>query len=172
MSNVMKELKSEITRLARKVVGAELAPVKKVNAAQRGLIAALRRQVDALQKEVGELRKAAPAGDKAVVAKPEPDARFWVTGKGVKALRKRLGLTQSQFGKLAGVSNPTVVNWEGTQGKINLRRATAAKLQGIRGLGKKRAAEILGLETGRAAKAKVARKPKADAKSAAESPQT
>ena len=37
----------------------------------------------------------------------------------MKTLRKRLGLTQAQFGKLAGVSVPTVVNWEGHKGKVN-----------------------------------------------------
>ena len=144
MSNILKELKSEITRLARKVVSAELAPVKKVNAAQRGLIAALRRQVDALQKEVVVLQKAGPIADNAVLAKPEPEARVWVTGKGVKALRKRLGLTQADLARLAGVSGPAVVQGEKKSGKIGLRKATTAKLQGLRGIGKRQAAEMLG----------------------------
>ena len=46
MSSAMKELKSEIIRLARKGVGAELAPVKKVDAAQRGVIVADLAQVE------------------------------------------------------------------------------------------------------------------------------
>ena len=146
MSNVMKELKSEITRLARKVVSAELAPVKKVNAAQRGFIAALRRQVDALQKEVGALQKAGPIADKAVLEKPESDARFWITGKGVKALRKRLGLTQAGLAHLVGVSGPAVVQWEKKSGKIGLRKATTVKLQEIRGMKKRQAMELLKMQ--------------------------
>ena len=91
------------------------------------------------------LRRAAPKAEKALTATGEPQGRFWITGKGVKALRKRLGLTQAQFGKLAGVSVPTVVNWEGAPGKVNLRKAAAGKLQGLRGIGKRQAADLLGL---------------------------
>lgn len=147
MSNVMKELKAEITRLARKEIKQELAQVKKVNASQRGLIAALRKQVDAMQKELNGLKKAVPAPAKALVAKTEPEGRFWITGKGVRKLRKRLGLTQAVFGKLVEVSMPTVVNWEKAEGKIDIRKkATMARLQEIKGKGKKEVAEILGLE--------------------------
>lgn len=138
MSNLMKELKIEISRLARKEVRGELAQVKKINAAQRGLIAGLRRQVDAMQKEMAVLKKAAPKVEKVLGAKTEPEGRFWITAKGVRALRKKLGLTQALFGKLAGVSTPTVVKWEGSKGKIDIRRkATLARLQAIRGEGKK-----------------------------------
>ena len=57
--SVMKELQSEITRLARKEIKKELEPIKRVNAAQRGYIADLRREVTELQKEVGKLQRAA-----------------------------------------------------------------------------------------------------------------
>ena len=69
MSNVMKELKAEIVRLARKEIKQALAPAKRVTAAQRGLIADLRRQVNAIQKELNVLKKSAPAPDKAVLAR-------------------------------------------------------------------------------------------------------
>jgi len=165
MSNVLKELKAEISRLARKEVRGELAPIQRVNAAQRGLIAALRRQVDALQREMGVLKKAAPKVEKVLASKKEPEGRFWITGKGVKALRKRLGLTQAQFGKLVGVSVPTVVKWERSKGKAPIRlKAAIARLQAIRGMGKKEAAEILGL--GKKSKGKAPRKTTRKAKTA------
>ena len=148
MPNVMKELKSEITRLARKEANAIVAPVKKVNASYRGLIAGLRRQVDAMQKELLALRRAVPGPGAGIQTKEAPEGRFWISGKGVKTLRKRMGLTQAQFGKLVGVSVPTVVNWEGAQGKVNLRKAAAGKLQGLRGIGKRQAAAMLGLGKG------------------------
>jgi DNA-binding XRE family transcriptional regulator len=154
MSNVLKELKAEITRLARKEIAQELAGVKKINASQRGHIAELRRQIGALQKDVADLKKTVPARPKAALEPKEPAGRFWITGKGVKALRKRLGLTQAQFGKLADVSHPTVVKWEGSSGKLELRRkATVARLQAIRGMGKKQAAEIVGKDASAKAKA-------------------
>ncbi len=143
MSNVMKELKSEISRLARKEAKGIVSPVKKANATYRSLIAALRKQVDTLQKEVAILKKAVPSPEKAIQAKDAPEGRFWITGKGVKALRKRLGATQAGLAKLVGVSSQAVVNWEAHKGKINLRKATAGKLQGIRGMGKRNMARAL-----------------------------
>lgn len=150
MSDVMKELKAEISRLSRKEIGKSLEPVKRVNAMQRGLIADLRRTVTSLQKDVRELQKA--TGNSTVPAaksagdKKRPDERtgFWITGKGIRSLRKRLGLTQPELATLAGVSSGTVVNWEADEGKIALRRkATAGRLAEIRAMGKRAAAEGL-----------------------------
>ena len=150
MPNIMTALKSEISRLARKEAKQVVAPVQKASANYRGLIAGLRKQIDALQNEVAALRRAAPKAEKALAAAQEPQGRFWITGKGVKALRKRLGLTQALFGKLAGVSVPTIVNWEGADGKVDIRRkATVARLQAIRGMGKRQAAEIVGAGKGK-----------------------
>ena len=109
------------------------------------MIAGLRRQVDAMQKELLALRKAVPGPGAVIQAKAAPEGRFWISGKGVKTLRKRLGLTQALFAKLAAVSMPTVVKWEGAKGKVEIRRkATVAQLQAIRGMGKRQAAEMLG----------------------------
>lgn len=144
MSNVMKELKAEISRLARKEVKKALTPVQRINAAHRGLIADLRRQIAALQKEtksLGQGRFAAPA---AAAEGAEQNSRFWITGKGVRSLRKRLGLTQAEFGKLADVSVPTVVHWESAKGAVPVRRKeTIVRLREIRALNKRSAAAAL-----------------------------
>ena len=143
MSNILKELKAEISRLARKEAKAIVAPIQKASANYRGLIAGLRKQLDALQKDVAILKKAVPSPEKAIQAKDAPEGRFWITGKGVKALRKRLGATQAGLAKLVGVSSQAVVNWEAHKGKINLRKATAGRLQEIRGWGKRDMARVL-----------------------------
>ena len=142
--NVMSVLKAEISRLAKKEAKAILAPVKKASVNYRGLIAGLRKQLDFLQKEVASLKRAMPKADRVLEAKTEPEGRFWMTGQGVKAMRKRLGLTQKAFAGLAGVSSQAVVNWEAHKGKINLRKVTGARLQGLRGKGKREVAEMLG----------------------------
>lgn len=145
MANVMMVLKSEIIRLARKEAKRAAGPARKLSAVQRGLIADLRRQVNAMQKELNVLKKTAAASNKAVLAKTQPEGRVWFTGKGVKALRKKLGQTQAGLARLAGVSLATVVNWESTDGKISIRRKeTLARLQQIRGMNKRAAAEIAG----------------------------
>ena len=161
MANVMSALKSEISRLARKEAKREVAPVKKASANYRGLIAGLRKQIDAPQNEVAALRRIAPKAEKTLAAAQEPQGRFWITGPGVKALRKRLGLTQANFGKLADVSVPTVIKWEGAKGKAPIRlKAAIARLQAMRGMGKKQAAEIVGVGKAKAAGASKG-KPKA-----------
>ncbi len=158
MSNVMKELKSEISRLAKKEAKAVVAPVQKASATYRGLIAGLRKQLDSLQKEVSSLKRAIPSPEKTLATKTEPEGRFWITGKGVRKLRKRLGLTQAVFGKLVGVTPNAVVLWERKDGKIGLRKATAGRLQEIKGKGKREVAEMLPKE---------AKEPKAKAKAKA-----
>ena len=74
MSMLMKELKSEIIRLARKVAKQGLAPVRRVTAVQRGLIAELRRQVLLMEKDVARLRRAgAAAQSRGPASRPGPD---------------------------------------------------------------------------------------------------
>ena len=174
MASFMKELKAEIARLARKEIKKEVAPVQRISASRRGMIADLRRQVAALQRDVADLRRAlARGGPLPLAVQPAASAEgddgrkgFWITGKGVRKLRLRLGLTQTEFAALANVSGQTVVNWEGTSGKIPLRRKdSAARLQEIRKMKKrdlKKAAEAKAPAKAKAKKAK-AKKAKAPA---------
>jgi hypothetical protein len=135
--SVMKELQSEITRLARKEIKKELDPVKRVNAAQRGLIANLRRDVTELQREVARLQKA--TGIAAPVVE-EDTQNSWISGKGVVSLRKRLQLTQVELAVLADVSAQSVMKWEKHEGKVPFRgKETPARMQVIRGMSKTQA---------------------------------
>jgi DNA-binding transcriptional regulator YiaG len=153
--NMMSVLKAEIGRLAKKEAKAVVKPVQKASATYRSLIAGLRKQVASLQREVAMLKKAVPAPEKALAAKTEPEGRFWITGKGVKAMRKKAGLTQAKFAKLVGVSVPTVVNWEGTKGKVEIRRKeTMARIQSLKGKGKREVAGMLPEEPKAKAKGK------------------
>jgi len=143
--NALSVLKAEISRLARKEAKQVVAPVQKASANYRGLIAGLRKRIDSLEKDLAVLKRAIPSSEKALAAKTEPEGRFWITGKGVKSMRKKAGLTQEKFGKLVGVSVPTVVNWEKVEGKVDIRKkATMARLQGLKGKGKREVAGILG----------------------------
>lgn len=141
MANVMKELKAEISRIARSEIKSGLAPVKSVNAAQRKYIADLRRQVSDLEKETKALaRQLEKLG--AVVPKPETEedssSRAWITAAGIRSMRKRLKLSQKAFADLAGVSLPTVASWESSKnkGKLNIRRKEVFdRLQEIKTMG-------------------------------------
>jgi DNA-binding transcriptional regulator YiaG len=130
----MNELKKEIIRLSRKEISKELAPVRRVTAKQRTLIANLRRDVTDLQKEVHALSRATPATP--TEAKPEQPG-FWITGKGIKSIRKRLGISQVQLAKLVGVSDQAVATWEQKEGKVVFRQQeTAVRLAELRSMNK------------------------------------
>lgn len=126
MANVMKELKAEISRIARSEIKKELAPIKSVNASQRKYIADLRRQVLELEKENKVLaRQLEKLGASVPQSESEEDAgRVWITAAGVRSMRKRLRLSQKAFADLVGVSLPTVANWESSKnkGKLKIRR--------------------------------------------------
>lgn len=142
--SIMKSLQTEITRLARKEIKKELEPIKRVNATQRGYIADLRREVGELEKEVARLRKATGVPAPMVVDE-EAAQKFWIMGKGVVSLRKKLVLTQADLGKLAGVSTQSVIKWEKHEGKIPFRQQkTADRVQVIRGMSKTKAWAELG----------------------------
>jgi len=134
----MKVLKEEISRIARSEINAALKPIKSVNASQRKYIAELRRRVEELEKEkkqlVKTISKAVPVQKEAA----DESSRGWISGAGIRAMRKRLKLSQKAFAELAGVSLPTVALWESAKnsGKINIRRKeTFARLQEIKGMG-------------------------------------
>jgi DNA-binding transcriptional regulator YiaG len=140
--SVIKELQSEIARVARREIKKELDPIRRVNASQRKYIADLRRELSDLQKEIKRLEKEREKADQA--PQGDADQRFRITGRGVLSLRKRLGLTQVDFARLAGITQQTVVRWEKTEGRIALRGdAVQARLQELRNFGKKDAAEAL-----------------------------
>ena len=148
MANVMKELKAEISRIARSEIKAALAPIKSVNAAQRKYIADLRRQVTDLEKENKAIaRQLEKLGE--AIPKPEPvedTSRSWITSSGIRSMRTRLKLSQKAFADLVGVSLPTVANWESAKntGKLSIRRKEVFdQLRKIKGMGIREVQKIL-----------------------------
>lgn len=151
MANVMKELKEEISRIARSEINVALKPIKSVNASQRKYIAELRRRIESLEKEKKQLEKTVAKAIPVVEEEPvEVSPRGWITGAGIRAIRKRLRLSQKAFANLAGVSLPSVVNWESAKnsGKLNIRRKEVfarlleIKTMGLRDLKKELAPEV------------------------------
>jgi DNA-binding transcriptional regulator YiaG len=149
-------LKEEITRLSRKEARKLVEPVRKASAAYRRDIAALKRQVVQLQRQVTALGR---AGNKAPAPAAESSATRFVA-KGLRSLRERLGVSQPDFGRLAGVSGQSIYNWE--RGHSVPRKAQLTVLAGLRTLGKREAQERL--QRAKANSAKVAGKTRKAAK--------
>lgn len=140
MTDMQKVLRAEITRLARKEIKAEVEALKKTSSQQRSTIAELRRQIDALARQVKNLSKGIGAAQaKSAAHVPEGEeadaqpARRFSAGR-LAAHRAKLGLSAAAYGKLAGVSGQTIFNWE--QGSARPRPAQLQALVQVRSLTK------------------------------------
>jgi len=139
MPNVMKVLKDEITRLSKKQARAVGTPIRKDNAGFRKAIAALRRDVASLQREVKAYSIEFKKKTAVEPAPVEEGKRVWVFGKGIRALRKKLGLSQEYLAKLIDVSVQSVALWERNPGRLELRQSTLAKIMAARSIGAREA---------------------------------
>jgi DNA-binding transcriptional regulator YiaG len=147
MPNIASILKSEISRVARKEVRAEIETLKKASVHHRTAIAALRRQVSALEKELRNVAKGSARSARASSASDESGdgetKRRFSAGR-LASHRTKLGISAASYGKLVGVSGQTIYHWE--QGKARPRAAQLESLASVRGLGKVEVAQRLGTE--------------------------
>ena len=164
MANLTTVLKEEIARIARKEVRQQTAEAAKAAAGHRREVAALKRQVQDLEravsaqrgqeaskpaepkakakktskkkggKKAGQGRKAARPATTASAPR-KPRVRF--SGKALKAHRERLGLSADNYGKLIGASGLSIYNWEKEEARP--REGNVAALMQIRGIGKREA---------------------------------
>jgi DNA-binding transcriptional regulator YiaG len=136
MPNIGAVLKDEISRLCRREVRKQVQPVRKASAGYRHDIAALKRQVQDLQRRNAELAKrAVSAKASSEEASAAPASRF--VAKGLRSLRKRLGLSAPELARLMSVSDQSIYNWE--LKKSTPRKAQLATLATIRAMGKREA---------------------------------
>lgn len=132
MANIASFLKSEISRLARKEIRAEIEGLKKASAQYRSDIAALKRRLTEQDRLISQLRKSKPAAA-AKGTDDSPPLRF--RADGFASLRKKLGLSAADMGKLLGVSLQTVYHWE--RGQSKPRSAQLKAIAEVRKLGKR-----------------------------------
>jgi DNA-binding XRE family transcriptional regulator len=110
MTNFANQIKSEIARIAKKEVRAETQQLKKASAQYRSDIAALKRHIAVLEATVKKLNKAQPKPVLKVEKEPATALRF--RAGGFASLRKKLGLSAEQMGKLINVSAQSIYHWE------------------------------------------------------------
>jgi DNA-binding transcriptional regulator YiaG len=143
MSNVATVLKNEIARVARKQVRAELEPLKKAAAQYRSAIAAMKRDLAALERQVRSMGSRVAKSSPAVVDDAQSDGtkrRF--SAPRLAAHRARLGLSAADYGRLAGVSSLSIYRWE--SGQVRPRAQQIDALARVRSLGKREVVARLG----------------------------
>ena len=129
-------LREEIVRVARKTLRAETEGLKKASSQYRSEIAALKRRVDTLERQLARLGKKI-AKDEGVAPAAAPDRQVRFSAKGLRTLRTRLDLSAAGFAALVGVSPQTIYNWE--TGSTRPRSDQIAALAALRGIGKREA---------------------------------
>lgn len=140
MTNFAGQLKTEISRLAKKELRAETAALKKTNAQYRSEISELKRRIAALEAAVKSLAKAQPKAEEPTTEN-EASSAMRFSANGFASLRKKLGLSGMEMAKLLGVSNQSVYHWE--TGKSKPRATQLAAIAAARKLGKKAVAAKL-----------------------------
>ncbi len=145
MSTLVSALKHEITRLARKEVAAGTEVLRKASAQYRRDIASLKRQTNALSKQVEYLeRQEKKRLSKRVPVTSAEGKRF--SQRGLATHRKIVGLSGADYARLVGVSAQTIYSWE--QGQSKPRVQQLAALLAVRDLGKREARKRLRLLEG------------------------
>lgn len=140
MPNIAAVLKDEIARIARKEVRVQTEEFKKASAHYRAHIAAMRRRIDDLERQLKRVGKA--AGRAAAQENDEPEGvqrRFSATR--LAAQRRKLGLSAAEFAALIGVSGQSVYKWEHGESRPRARQLEA--IAALRGIGKREAAQRL-----------------------------
>ena len=136
MPSIGAVLRQEISRLSRREVRNQIEATKRASAQYRRHIAALKRQLTDLQRQVRLLGKRVPESPGvANVDGLKKSTRFFPAG--LRSQRARLGLSQTDYGKLAGVSAQSIYNWE--RGSAMPRAKQMTVLAGLRKMGKKEA---------------------------------
>ena len=140
MSNVAKALKAEISRISRKEAKSVTGPIAKGNSDLKKTVLDLKKRLTAMEKEnkrlVARVKKEKP------VSAPEPreeTKKARITATTIRSLRSRLGLSQADFGKLAGVTTHMVYLWENKEGPLNLRENSKAAILSLKGMGAREA---------------------------------
>jgi DNA-binding transcriptional regulator YiaG len=141
MPNIAVVLKGEIARIARKEVRAEVQELRKASAQQRAHIAALRRRIDDLERQLKRVGKAPARATAEAAEDAEGGTPRRFSAARLAAQRQKLGLSAADFAALLGVSGQSVYKWEHGEARPRARQLEA--IAELRGIGKREAAARL-----------------------------
>ena len=141
MSSVAKVLKEQMSLISHRKARAVLAPTRKLVIKLTETVTQLGRRVLALEKDNRRLQRLNQDPAAAVANVEIAGVRF--TTKGIKSLRRRLGLSQENLGLLLGTTAQSVYLWERKRGALTLRARTRTALSALQRMPAKEAQERL-----------------------------
>jgi DNA-binding transcriptional regulator YiaG len=148
MSTLAQTIKDEIRRISRREIGRALSKFRRDHIALKKRLAEQKNRISAIEKENKELSKkqAAFGQDQRFEAHSEPEAEHVaVYGRGIKSLRRRLGLSQIDLATLVGMNRISISHWEKKSGKLTIIKPEVRKmLTELKGMKKAAVAARLG----------------------------
>jgi DNA-binding transcriptional regulator YiaG len=144
MPNIAKVLKDEIARISKHEAKIAVSKPLKSGIANKKALVDIKRRLIQIEKSLKGIQKAMEAcrSGQAQVVEPE-GKKEWLSGRGIKALRKKMRISQAQFAKLVKVSTAAVLRWEKQAGKLTIRGNKLADILALRGTGVREAQERL-----------------------------
>lgn len=119
MPNIAQLLKTEISRLARREIRAQITPLQRQVSELRQTVNQQKKRLSQLEKDLNRSRRQLAAAKGADAPAKEPAVRL--SPASIKRLRQRLKLSQKDMGRLLGVSINTIVQWEAGRSKPRQR---------------------------------------------------
>jgi DNA-binding transcriptional regulator YiaG len=143
MPNIAIALKAEIARISRKEIKGETEDFRKASAQYRAQIAALRRRIEVLEKQVKRASNGALVGAGTAHGSTEENGgvRRRFSSARLSSCRKKLGLSAADFGALIGVTGQSIYKWESGEARPRAKQLDA--IASVRTLGKREAAARL-----------------------------
>ena len=139
MTTFANQLKSEISRIARKEIKSDSKVLKQASSRYRSEIAELKRRIASLEVLVKKLSKSVAKSQ--VESEEEEGVALRFRAGGFASLRKKLDLSANQMGQLLGVSAQSVYHWE--TGKTKPRASQLQAIAQVRKLGKRQIQSML-----------------------------
>jgi DNA-binding transcriptional regulator YiaG len=135
MPNLVKVLKEEIQRLAKKEAKAAIATLSRDNAALKHAVADHKRRIAKLERDNRRLLSAMQKSrESSIEASDDELQKARITAKMIRGLRGKFGLSQAELALLLGVNSQTVYQWEHKEGRLSFRGDAKAAIIGLRKL--------------------------------------
>lgn len=137
MPNITQVLKEEIARVSRKELKQDLLRLKQDTVWLKKSLADFKRRIVALERQNRLLKAKSSRLEKVSTPEPKKLQKMRATGKMIRSLRDKLGLTQAELAKMLEVSGQSVYQWERKEGRLRLRENAKSALQRVRQMGKR-----------------------------------
>lgn len=142
MGKVEGIIRFEIVRLAKREMRKMTIPLGRDVRSLKGTVSQLRKTVSLLEKFAARQGSGRESEKFRLQATPEEVKSSRFSPRLIRALRKRLGITQKELATLAGVTVGAIYQWE--KGIFDPRGDKKATLVGLRRLGRRDVKQILG----------------------------